>query len=133
MDGGFGSVTAVLDDAQARQARAASWFRELRDAICARFLELEDALESGPDVGRSAGTFERTPTERHSEDGSDGGGGEMSVMRGGRVFEKVGVNISTVHGELAPRAQKMMASRGSGAYEHADVLDPECVVVWRRR
>ena len=54
-----------------------------------------------------AGRFEVTPTTR-----PDGGGGLMSVMRGGRVFEKIGVNVSAVHGTLAERAQKSMAARG---------------------
>jgi coproporphyrinogen III oxidase len=53
-----------------------------------------------------------TETKRASEDGSDAGGGLMSVMRGGRVFEKVGVNVSTVYGKLGERAQKAMAARG---------------------
>ena len=42
-DGSIGDVTGILDDTEARKARAASWFRELRDAICARFEGLEDA------------------------------------------------------------------------------------------
>lgn len=65
--------------------RAVLWFRTLRDRICAAFEGIED--EAG-----SAGRFVRTPWDR-----PEGGGGEIALMRGG-VFEKVGVNISTVHG-----------------------------------
>ncbi|AUH34270.1 oxygen-dependent coproporphyrinogen oxidase [Paracoccus tegillarcae] len=83
---------------------AASWFRDLRDRITAAFEGLED---KGPD-GAAPGRFEVTPTER----AEDGGGGIMSVMRGGRVFEKVGVNWSEVHGTLSPGAQAAMAARG---------------------
>ena len=86
---------ADFDD---KKARASAWFKSLRDQIVAAFEELE-----GPDGAR----FEVTPTER-----PDGGGGIMSVMRGGKVFEKVGVNWSAVHGTLAPRAQAAMAARG---------------------
>jgi coproporphyrinogen III oxidase len=86
---------------------AAAWFRKLRDEIVAAFHALEDRHEGpGP-----AGRMEVTATRRTSEDGSDAGGGEMSVLRGGRVFEKVGVNISTVHGTLGERAQVAMAAR----------------------
>ncbi|MDB6179410.1 oxygen-dependent coproporphyrinogen oxidase [Paracoccus sp. Z330] len=83
---------------------AAMWFRELRDRIVQAFEDLEDRHDSE----RPAGRFEVTPTQR----GDDGGGGLMSVMRGGRVFEKVGVNWSEVHGSLSPKAQAAMAARG---------------------
>src|SRR6056297_4037563 len=101
-------MTEVIDD---RKARASAWFRELRDRIVAAFEALEDAQATGPLVGRDAGRFEVTETRRGSEDGSDAGGGLMSVMRGGRVFEKVGVNVSTVYGTLGERAQNAMAAR----------------------
>jgi coproporphyrinogen III oxidase len=91
--------------------RAADWFRSLRDRICDAFEGLEDAQTSGPFADLAPGRFERKPTKRHSEDGSDAGGGEMRVMRGGRCFEKVGVNISEVYGTLAPPAQRAMAAR----------------------
>jgi coproporphyrinogen III oxidase len=91
---------------------AAAWFKTLRDDIVAAFEALEDRQTTGPTVHLPAGRFEVTPTKRDADDGSDAGGGLMSVMRGGRVFEKVGVNISTVHGALAPPAQKAMAARG---------------------
>lgn len=92
----------MSEDFDSRKAEASQWFRSLRDQIVAAFEGLEDRFGSG-----EPGRFEVTPTTR-----PDGGGGLMSVMRGGRVFEKVGVNVSAVHGTLAPRAQKAMAARG---------------------
>ncbi|ATG47979.1 coproporphyrinogen III oxidase [Celeribacter ethanolicus] len=93
------------------KARASAWFRQLRDQIVSAFEALEDTQLSGPLVGLPAGRFEVTETTRDAEDGSDAGGGLMSVMRGGRVFEKVGVNVSTVYGTLGERAQMAMAAR----------------------
>ncbi len=92
--------------------QAASWFTRLRDEIVAAFEALEDRHATGPGSDLPAGRFAVTPTRRQSEDGSDAGGGLMSVMRGGRVFEKVGVNVSTVFGRLGPAAQQAMAARG---------------------
>ena len=96
---------------EAQKARAADWFRDLRDQIVAAFEGLEDAQSEGPLSDMPAGRFEVTQTSRTAAGGGDAGGGLMSVMRGGRVFEKVGVNISTVYGELGPEAQMAMAAR----------------------
>ncbi|WP_102226261.1 oxygen-dependent coproporphyrinogen oxidase [Acidimangrovimonas sediminis] len=102
----------MTEDFDTRKARAADWFRALRDEIVAAFEALEDEQEKGPFAALPPGRFEVTPTKRTSDDGSDAGGGLMSVMRGGRVFEKVGVNVSAVHGTLGEAAQKAMAARG---------------------
>lgn len=91
---------------------ASAWFRTLRDDIVAAFEDLETSHTTSPMADREIGAFEITETKRHSDDNSDAGGGLMSVMRGGRVFEKVGVNVSTVFGNLGERAQKAMAARG---------------------
>lgn len=99
------------EDMTAEKSRAASWFRELRDEITAAFESLEDSHGDGPLSDAPAGRFEIRETTRASDDGSDAGGGVMSVMRGGRVFEKVGVNVSTVYGTLGERAQAAMAAR----------------------
>lgn len=96
-----------MSDAPMREdmkRRAEDWFAGLRDRICAAFEALEDAYapEGNPPQGAlPPGRFRRTPWHRPAgEDGADGGGGVMSIMRG-RVFEKVGVNISTVHGRFS--------------------------------
>jgi coproporphyrinogen III oxidase len=94
-------------DMQDQKTRAADWFRKLRDDIVQAFHDIE-ARHVGEE---EAGRFVVSNTTRTAPDGSDAGGGEMSVMRGGRVFEKVGVNISTVYGTLGERAQAAMAAR----------------------
>jgi coproporphyrinogen III oxidase len=93
----------MMIEMDAMQTAAQAWFRSLRDRICATFEALEDegaeapALPNAPDM---PGRFTFTPWERPG-----GGGGTMGVMKG-RVFEKVGVNISTVWGEFAPEFAK---------------------------
>ena len=95
-----------------QKTRASGWFRSLRDDIVAAFEALEDEPVAGPGADLPPGRFELRETRRASEDGRDAGGGLMSVMRNGRLFEKVGVNVSTVHGVLGKRAQSAMAARG---------------------
>jgi coproporphyrinogen III oxidase len=105
----------------ARKARARTWFETLRNDICAAFEALEAALPAhAPLAERAAGQFVRTPWSRADDSGdrpisglpeignssagsakADPGGGVMASMQG-RVFEKVGVHVSTVFGEFAP-------------------------------
>lgn len=96
---------------QTQKDTASQWFRTLRDRIVAAFEGLEDSHAAGPLKDQKAGRFEVTETKRAGADCEDAGGGLMSVMRGGRVFEKVGVNVSTVYGTLGERAVAAMAAR----------------------
>lgn len=93
------------------KAQAAEWFKTLRDQIVTAFEALETSHDTGPLADQPPGQFEVNTTKRSSDDGTDAGGGLMSVLRGGRVFEKVGVNISTVYGQLGARAQQAMVAR----------------------
>jgi coproporphyrinogen III oxidase len=90
------SVTAAVPNIEDRKAQATAWFVALRDRICAVFETIEEELVVQQPASGPAGRFERTPWERPG-----GGGGVISLMHG-KVFEKVGVNISTVFGEFSP-------------------------------
>ncbi len=117
-------LTDMNMDLSEQQSTASGWFRSLRDQICAEFEKMEQEFTSHLDAGgqqtdpalsmlhgasssrapeaiiSKPGAFIKTPWSR-----DQGGGGEMSVMKG-RVFEKVGVNISTVYGEFSDQFRK---------------------------
>lgn len=79
-----------------QQLTAKDWFESLRDRICAEFEAIEKEAGSGA-------CFNYTPWDREADGlaSGDGGGGVRGVMKG-QIFEKVGVNVSTVGGVFAP-------------------------------
>ncbi|MEN3749307.1 oxygen-dependent coproporphyrinogen oxidase [Sphingomonas sp. HF-S3] len=79
-----------MNDLDDQQQAARDWFESLRDSICAEFEAIE--REAGSDAA-----FDYIPWDRVDPSGAPGGGGVRGVMKG-RVFEKVGVNVSTVGG-----------------------------------
>jgi len=116
-----------------QKAEARLWFETLRDKICAEFEKIENELTAGPHSQKSAGRFERKPWGRNAakvppkwdehnpqpvvaeEKFEDGGGGVISLMKG-RVFEKVGVNVSTVHGMLSDEFKARLPGGGDGHF-----------------
>jgi coproporphyrinogen III oxidase len=96
---------------ETHKERARVWFEALRDDMLAALESVEDAADdSALYAGQPAGRFTRKPWTRMEPDGTNGGGGVMSLMSG-RVFEKVGCHTSTVHGTFP----KEFASQIPGA------------------
>lgn len=98
-----------------------AWFQQLRDDICAAFEKIEDEL-TGTHSDLAPGRFQRKDWKRATEirqegEEQDGGGGTMAVMHG-RVFEKVGVNFSAVHGTFSEEFRRQIrgAAEGGGAF-----------------
>jgi coproporphyrinogen III oxidase len=104
----FTPTMTLPTDIAAKQTTAQAWFRSLRDRITAAFEQIE-ADVTGPHADRPAGKFEISPWDREA-----GGGGEMGMLHG-RVFEKAGVHISTVHGEFSEDFAKQMPGTEAGA------------------
>ena len=89
---------------QVKAQKAESWFQSLRDQLCALYEALEDDVPLHEQISQlPAARFEREAWQRDDKEMPDGkgGGGVMSVMKGGRVFEKIGVNCSTVYGKFS--------------------------------
>ncbi|MFD1254996.1 Coproporphyrinogen-III oxidase, aerobic [Devosia equisanguinis] len=94
-------------DIDTKKSTASAWFRSLRDRIHAAFEAIErEAIAIHAD--RAPGTFERSPWDREA-----GGGGEMGMLHG-RVFEKAGVHISTVHGHFSEDFARQMPGTEAG-------------------
>ncbi|MDB5698728.1 MAG: oxygen-dependent coproporphyrinogen oxidase [Alphaproteobacteria bacterium] len=89
-------------DHEQKEARA--WFESLRDRICAEFETIERE-------GGSAARFDYIPWDRPDDSGAPGGGGVRGLMKGA-VFEKVGVNVSTVGGRFNPEFAKTIHGAG---------------------
>jgi coproporphyrinogen III oxidase len=98
----------LATDIDQNKAAARAWFEVLRTDIVLALEKVESDLPDNAPMGdRAPGKFVRTQWERTDHSGDKGGGGMMSMMSG-RVFEKVGVHTSTVHGTFAPEFRKQI-------------------------
>lgn len=104
------SLPALAEDPAIKSLieKAGGWFSSLRDRLCAELETIETQAVGPFSPGAEApGCFSRKPWERVNHDGAPGGGGVMALLKG-RVFEKVGVHVSTVHGTFSPEFARQM-------------------------
>ena len=85
-----------------------NYFKSLRNNICANFENIEKSQVTGTNINQNPGKFRRKTWKRKADKGyASGGGGVISIMNG-RIFEKVGVNISTVYGSFSKEFRKQV-------------------------
>ncbi|MQT13965.1 oxygen-dependent coproporphyrinogen oxidase [Segnochrobactrum spirostomi] len=97
-----------LGEIEPAKDAAKAWFQSLRDRLHAAFDALEAEAEGVAGVAdQPANRFVRSPWARTDWTGEPGGGGEMGILKG-RLFEKAGIHISTVHGEFSPEFRAAM-------------------------
>ncbi|HEV3246494.1 MAG TPA: oxygen-dependent coproporphyrinogen oxidase [Beijerinckiaceae bacterium] len=104
------SLPALAEDPAIKSLveKAGGWFSSLRDRLCTEFETIEtQAVGPFPPDAEMPGRFGRKPWERVNHDCAPGGGGVMALLKG-RVFEKVGVHVSTVHGTFSPEFARQM-------------------------
>lgn len=99
------TLPPAIDD---KKARVTAWFAQLRDQLCGELETLEGEVQ-GPNADRKPGRFIRENWTR-----PEGGGGEMAMLHG-RVFEKMGVHISTVHGHFSEEFARQMPGTDKNA------------------
>ena len=104
-----------LDD---QQQAARNWFESLRDRICTAFEEIEREAGSGA-------SFAFNPWERTDATGEPGGGGVRGQMTG-KIFEKVGVNVSTVVRAILTGVRQEHPRRRRGPELLCDRHQPGC-------
>lgn len=95
-----------MSDFEEKKQAARNWFENLRTQICESFEQIENEAnvplyKSSNDNFNNCGKFLRSPWKRKEAGQNNSGGGVMSMMYG-RIFEKVGVHVSTVKGEFSP-------------------------------
>ena len=75
-------------DLNIKKDLASNWFKLLQNAICDDIIKLE----------KNKLKFKSTTWKRNKD--KDEGGGEYRIIKDGKIFEKVGVNFSKVHGKF---------------------------------
>ncbi|MEO1046205.1 MAG: oxygen-dependent coproporphyrinogen oxidase [Pseudomonadota bacterium] len=93
-----------MNDWTDQKTRANTWFKSLRDDICAEFEAIE--REAGSDA-----SFSYNEWDREDGDGTPGGGGRSGLIKG-KVFEKAGVNVSMVEGRFSEDFAKQIHGAG---------------------
>ncbi len=100
------SAPVPAGELEERKSRAHDWFGQLRDSACAALEAIEKEADGLPGTeGKEPGAFTRKSWTSENHDGAEGGGGVMSIMSG-RIFEKIGLHTSTVHGTFSPEFAK---------------------------